>query len=123
MSSSFFDITEHIIPCAHIREYHDSVKDETVSLQLAIKEYRPLNNLQPEPGSVTMIATTPNAFPKVCKSIRSKASVLLIANPGMLRTFMGRHIASSVCTKDQRDLGRRCLLQWSEWSPERVSPW
>lgn len=64
MSSDLFNITEHVMLCAHIREYRNGVKDEGTALQLVIKEYRPLNNLDPEPGSVTIIATTPNAFPK-----------------------------------------------------------
>ena len=64
MSSTLFQATEHVIPCAHIREYHNGVKDEKIPLQLAIKEYRPLHNLDPGPGSLTIIATTPNAFPK-----------------------------------------------------------
>lgn len=68
MSSSLFQVVEHIIPSAHIREYPNAVKDESSILQLAIKEYRPLNNLDPEPGSVTIIATTPNAFPKAWAS-------------------------------------------------------
>ena len=64
MSTDLFDVREHVIPCAHIREYRNGVRDETVALRLAVKEYRPLNNLDPRPGSLTIIATTPNAFPK-----------------------------------------------------------
>lgn len=65
MTSSFFSITEHTIPCQHIREYPSAVKDDHTALQLAIKEYRPLNNLDAEPGSVTIIATHGLGFPKV----------------------------------------------------------
>jgi hypothetical protein len=65
MSASLFQITEHVIPCQHIREYPRAVKDEQGFLQLAIKEYRPLDNLDASPGSVTIIATHANGLPKV----------------------------------------------------------
>lgn len=64
-SSSVFSITEHVIPSQHIREYPNAVRDELAPLQLAIKEYRPFNNLDAEPGSVTIIATHGLGFPKV----------------------------------------------------------
>jgi hypothetical protein len=66
MSLTYFSITEHAIPCQHIREYPDAVKDPQAVLQLAIKEYRPLNNPNPEPGDVTIIASHANGFPKAC---------------------------------------------------------
>ena len=34
-------------------------------LNLAVKQYKPLDNLQPELGDVTIIATHANGFPKV----------------------------------------------------------
>ena len=88
MSSTLFQVTEHVIPCAHIREYRNGVKDENISLQLAIKEYRPLKNLDPAPGSLTIIATTPNAFPK------ARAALLVVERLlneliGVFRASMG----------------------------------
>lgn len=65
MLTPLFQITEHVIPCQHIREYPHAVKSENAILQLAIKEYRPLNNLDASPGSVTIIGTHANGFPKV----------------------------------------------------------
>lgn len=65
MSASSFRVTEHVIPCAHIREYPNGVRDEGTPLRLVVKEYQPLRNLDAKPGSLTIIATTPNAFPKV----------------------------------------------------------
>ncbi|MCJ1397392.1 hypothetical protein MMC11_000585 [Xylographa trunciseda] len=64
MSSSVFSITKHIIPCQHIRGYPRSAKDDTAVLNLAVTEYRPLDNLQAAPGSVTLIATHANGLPK-----------------------------------------------------------
>lgn len=65
MSTSIFQITEHVIPCQYIREYPDAIKSERRLLQLAIKEYRPLDNLDPSPGDVTIIAAHGNGLPKV----------------------------------------------------------
>jgi hypothetical protein len=44
-------------PCQHIREYPNALKhrQEDVS-SLAIKQYIPLDNLEPEAGAVTIIA-------------------------------------------------------------------
>ena len=83
MSSSLFNVTEHVIPCAHIREYRNGIKDETSALQLAIKEYRPLDNLDPVPSSVTIIATTPNAFPKGSREAWSCHDISLSSVTGM----------------------------------------
>ncbi|ORY10361.1 Alpha/beta hydrolase family-domain-containing protein [Clohesyomyces aquaticus] len=64
MSSANFIVTEHTTPCQHLREFpHGSKRDDAV-LQLAIKEYRPRNNLEPQEGSLTVIATHANGFPK-----------------------------------------------------------
>ncbi|MCJ1250585.1 hypothetical protein MMC30_007813 [Trapelia coarctata] len=64
MSTSLFEVTEHTIPCQHIREYPHAVKSEQAILRLAIKEYRPLTNLNALPGSVTIIAAHANGLPK-----------------------------------------------------------
>ncbi|KAI9842793.1 MAG: hypothetical protein M1837_006896 [Sclerophora amabilis] len=63
-SSSQFVVAEHTIPCQHIREYPAAVKNQQDVLHLVVKEYRPLNNLEAEPGSLTIIATHANGFPK-----------------------------------------------------------
>ena len=65
MSTSIFQITEHVIPCQYIREYPNAVKSERRLPRLAIKEYRPLDNLDPSPGDVTIIAAHGNGLPKV----------------------------------------------------------
>ncbi|KAH6675791.1 Alpha/beta hydrolase family-domain-containing protein [Halenospora varia] len=64
MASSVFKICEHSIPCQHIREYPGGVKKGNTSLSLTIKEYTPLNNLNAEEGSITIIATHAIGFPK-----------------------------------------------------------
>jgi len=65
MASSVFSIHKHTIPCQHIRQYPDAVKDDEACLHLSVKEYRPLNNPNAEPGSITIIATHAIGFPKV----------------------------------------------------------
>ncbi|KAF2842281.1 alpha/beta-hydrolase [Patellaria atrata CBS 101060] len=65
MSSSLFRVKEHVIPCCHIREYpHATFDDQEEVLELAVKQYTPLDNPSPEPGDVTIIAAHANGFPK-----------------------------------------------------------
>ncbi|KAJ5108228.1 Abhydrolase domain-containing protein mpaH [Penicillium angulare] len=65
MSSSPFRIVEHVVPCQHVREYPGAIADDRVqSLNLAVKQYIPLDNLQPQPGDVTILAAHANGFPK-----------------------------------------------------------
>jgi len=65
MSASVFAVREHVLECQHIREYAraTSHSQEDV-LHLAIKQYTPLDNLQPSGGDVTIIAAHANGFPK-----------------------------------------------------------
>lgn len=65
MPLAHFQVTSHTIASQHFREYPNATKSEDTVLQLAIKEYKPLNNLDPEPGSATIIALHANGFPKV----------------------------------------------------------
>ncbi|KIW28979.1 uncharacterized protein PV07_04830 [Cladophialophora immunda] len=62
---SLYNITEHKIPCQHIREYPKAVSatQEDV-LHLAVKQYVPKDNLVPQPGDITIIAAHANGFPK-----------------------------------------------------------
>jgi hypothetical protein len=66
MASQYFKLTEHTVPCSHIRQYPNATlhAQEDV-LHLAVKQYTPLNNLNPQPGDVTIIAAHANGFPKV----------------------------------------------------------
>ena len=64
--SSIFEIKEHTLECQHIREYaRATANSQEEVLQLAIKQYIPLDNPQPEEGDVTIIGTHANGFPKV----------------------------------------------------------
>jgi hypothetical protein len=65
--SSKFRIIEHLVPCQHIREYAQATANEQEDvLQLAAKQYIPLNNLSPKPGDITIIGAHANGFVKAC---------------------------------------------------------
>ncbi|KAG9239450.1 prolyl aminopeptidase-like protein [Amylocarpus encephaloides] len=65
MSSSVFQIKEHEVECQHIREYPRALShSQNDVLHLAVKQYIPLDNLQPQDGDVTIVAAHANAFPK-----------------------------------------------------------
>lgn len=66
MSTSSFRIIEHVIEAGHIREYARATLDSQEDvLHLAIKQYIPLSNPNPQPGDVTIIGAHANGFPKV----------------------------------------------------------
>lgn len=68
MSADLFRVDEHIIPCQHIRQYpHATANEEEDVLHLAVKQYTPLNNLDPKRGDVTIIGTHANGFPKAMR--------------------------------------------------------
>ncbi|KAF1981543.1 hypothetical protein K402DRAFT_233344 [Aulographum hederae CBS 113979] len=62
---SQFRVIERTSPCQHIREYpkNTSTSQEEV-LHLAAKQYIPLDNPNPQPGDVTIIACHANGFTK-----------------------------------------------------------
>jgi hypothetical protein len=70
-SSSPFRVVEHVVPSQHIREYPAATAhaQEDV-LNLAVKQYIPLDNPNPQPGDVTILAAHANGFPKVCTIFR-----------------------------------------------------
>ncbi|KAL4920239.1 Alpha/beta hydrolase family-domain-containing protein [Aspergillus aurantiobrunneus] len=64
-SSASFRIVEHAVPCQHIREYPGATANEQEDvLNLAVKQYIPLDNPSPQPGDVTILAAHANGFPK-----------------------------------------------------------
>lgn len=69
MSSSTsgpFHIVEHVVPGQYIREYPQATStSQEETLYLAVKQYIPLDNQNPQPGDVTIIAAHANGFPKV----------------------------------------------------------
>jgi len=67
MSSQYFKITEHTVDTQHIRQYpHATINGQEEVLKLAVKQYTPLDNPNPRPGDVTILAAHANGFPKVC---------------------------------------------------------
>ncbi|KAF2199048.1 alpha/beta-hydrolase [Delitschia confertaspora ATCC 74209] len=65
MSSQYFRLDNHVLEASHIRGFPRSTatsQDEV--LNLAIKQYTPLDNPHPKPGDITIIAAHANAFPK-----------------------------------------------------------
>ncbi|CRG84887.1 hypothetical protein PISL3812_02065 [Talaromyces islandicus] len=63
--SSPFRIVEHVVPGQYIREYPRATStSQEETLHLAVKQYIPLDNPNPKPGDVTIIAAHANGFPK-----------------------------------------------------------
>jgi hypothetical protein len=64
----FFRVVEHTINCAHSREYVTATANGDADRpRLAVKQYIPLDNPNPQPGDVTIIAAHANGFPKVSR--------------------------------------------------------
>ena len=56
MSCEMWNVSEHVIPAAHIRGFARGVNDEgSACLRLSVKEYIPKTNTNPQPGDVTLI--------------------------------------------------------------------
>ena len=65
MSTQYFRVENHTLPGQHIRHYpHATAQIEEDELQLCIKRYIPLDNLQPQPGDITLIAAHACGFGK-----------------------------------------------------------
>ncbi|KAJ2904678.1 Abhydrolase domain-containing protein [Zalerion maritima] len=63
--SGTFRIVEHVVPAQHIREYaRATAHSQEEELQLAVKQYVPLDNPNPQPGDVTILGAHANGFPK-----------------------------------------------------------
>ncbi len=64
--TQFFRVVEHTVNGAHSREYATATANGDVDRpRLAVKQYIPLDNPNPQPGDVTIIGAHANAFPKV----------------------------------------------------------
>lgn len=64
--ASQFRIVEHVVNCSHTREYVGATAHgDDDRPKLAVKQYIPLNNGEPQPGDVTIIGAHANGFPKV----------------------------------------------------------
>lgn len=63
-----FQISEHVINAQHVRESVRATATSDAKLKLCIKQYTPLDNLDPQPGDVTIIGAHGTGFPKVNRS-------------------------------------------------------
>ncbi len=64
--TQFFRVVEHTVNGAHSREYAAATANGDADRpRLAVKQYIPLDNPNPQPGDVTIIGAHANAFPKV----------------------------------------------------------
>lgn len=64
--ASAFVVKEHVVEAQHIREYpHATAHSQEEVLYLAVKQYIPKDNPDPQPGDVTIIAAHANGFVKV----------------------------------------------------------
>lgn len=60
-----FEIRQHTLCAQHVREYARATShDQNQELQLAVKQYIPIDNANPQPGDVTVIAAHANGYPK-----------------------------------------------------------
>ncbi|RYP75444.1 hypothetical protein DL771_002329 [Monosporascus sp. 5C6A] len=60
-----FEVKEHAIPAQHLREWpRATAGSQEDVLQIHIKQYKPLDNPDPQPGDVTIIGVGANGFPK-----------------------------------------------------------
>lgn len=86
MLSSVFEIREHTVECQHIREYaRATTNTQEDVLHLAVKQYIPLDNLNPIEGDLTIIGTHANGFPKVCSTVNiASFLVLRLIIPGII---------------------------------------
>lgn len=60
-----FNVVKHNIPAFPIREFVRGVFNEGDQLQLAVNQYKPVNNPEPKSGDLTLIVAHANAFHKV----------------------------------------------------------
>lgn len=62
---SKYRVVEHTSKCSHIREYpRATATHQNEVLQLAVKQYIPLDSPIPQEGDITFVATHANAMPK-----------------------------------------------------------
>jgi hypothetical protein len=66
----FYRVVEHTVACAHSREYATATAHgDPDRPRLAVKQYIPFDNPNPQPGDVTIIGAHANGFPKVASLI------------------------------------------------------
>lgn len=93
--ASPFRIVEHVVPGQYLREYPRATStSQEETLYLAVKQYIPLDNPEPQPGDVTFIAAHANGFPKVRPFYRPFATWYNYSDYdiGALRAIVGRYL-------------------------------
>lgn len=102
MSSQHFRIDEHKIEASHIRNFPRALAThENDVLHLAIKQYTPLNNPNPQEGDITIIAAHANAFPKV-------------SHPELYQIAVSQRTVLAVCLRIPRRILLRCFVSRSD---------
>lgn len=65
-SPCHFRVVEHVVPTQHTRQWPRGTEvGHENDLKLAVKQYIPKDNDDPQPGDITLIAAHANGFPKV----------------------------------------------------------
>ncbi|CAG7938458.1 unnamed protein product [Penicillium salamii] len=59
-----FQVSEHVIDAQHVRDSAQATATPDAKLKLCIKQYTPLDNINPQPGDITIIGTHGTGFPK-----------------------------------------------------------
>lgn len=78
-TGSRFRVVEHVTRGQHTREYPRATSNgDSDKPVLAVKQYIPLNNPEPKPGDVTIIAAHANGFPKACVVLRESKRCISI---------------------------------------------
>ena len=116
MSSKHFRCNEHVVSCQHVRGfYRATAHSQEEELQLAVKQYVPLDNFEPEPGDVTIIACHAAGFFKelyepffddLYKVSKTSSSSFRIRSIWIADT--ASHGASSILNEGK--LGNDCML-------------
>lgn len=65
MAFSSFNVEERVVNASYMREYPRGASPQNAPLKLAVKKYSPADNLNPQPGDVTLIGAHGCGFPKV----------------------------------------------------------
>lgn len=73
-----FHISEHVIDAQYVRDSPRATATPNPTLKLCVKKYTPIDNPQPQPGDVTIVATHGTSLRKVsyhtlaiCKILRT----------------------------------------------------
>lgn len=124
--SSVFEIKERTIECQHIRQYaRATLSSQEDVLQLAIKQYIPLDNHNPQEGDITIIGACANGFPKAGHSFHPYWRLL---NLIFTRNYMSLYGKTCIHVKkpwlqDKRHLDSRHSNARLKRYPERTTPW